>query len=35
MLARSLIKRMSVEDKTLLRDGAIYTGLFTGFVGYF
>ena len=34
MLAKSLIKRMSVEEKTLLRDGAIYTGIFTGGLAY-
>ena len=35
MLARGLIRRLPTEERTLLRDGAIYTGLFTGAVAYF
>ena len=31
----SLIKRMSKEERTTFRDGAIYTGLFTGAFAYF
>lgn len=35
MLSKALIKRMSTEDRILIRDGGIYMGIFTGFVGYF
>ena len=35
MLARGLIKRLPTEERTLLRDGAIYTGIFTGAFAYF
>lgn len=35
MLARSLIKRMSFEEKKHLRDGALYVGLATGTFAYF
>jgi hypothetical protein len=35
MLSRSLIKRLSAEDRNYLRDGAIYTTIFTGLVSYF
>ncbi len=34
MLTRSLIKRMSTEERSYLRDGGIYLGLFTGLIGY-
>lgn len=34
MLARSLVKRMSANDKNTLRDGALYTGMITGAVAY-
>lgn len=35
MLARSLIKRMSTEERSYLRDGALFMTLFTGAVSYF
>lgn len=35
MLSRSLIKRMSGEDRNYLRDGGIFMGMFTGVVSYF
>ena len=35
MLSRSLIKRMSSEERNYIRDGAIYTTLFTGLFSYF
>ena len=35
MLARSLIKRMTLEDKKHLRDGAFMVGLATGTFAYF
>ena len=35
MLARSLIKRMNGEEKTLIRDGAIYLSFITGGFAYF
>ena len=35
MLTRALIKRMPKEEKNFLRDGALYTGMATGFIGYF
>ena len=34
MLAKSLIKRLALEERTQLRDGAIYTGLATGAFAY-
>jgi len=34
MLAKALIRRMSTEDRSLLRDGGIFMGLFTGLFGY-
>lgn len=34
MLSRSLIKRMSGEERNLLRDGGIFLGMFTGIVSY-
>ena len=35
MLSRSLIKRMSTEERNYLRDGGIYMTLFAGAIGYF
>ena len=35
MYTTTLIKRMAKEEKTLLRDGAIYTALATGAFSYF
>lgn len=35
MYAQTLIKRMAKEEKTLLRDGAIYTFMATGAFSYF
>lgn len=35
MLAKSLLKRMSHEDRSLVKDGAIFTALFTGAIAYF
>lgn len=35
MYATTLIKRMAKEERTLVRDGALFTALFTGAAGYF
>lgn len=35
MLSRSLIKRMNFEERNLLKDGAIFTAMFTGIFSYF
>lgn len=35
MLTRSVIKRLGSEERTHLRDGAIFMGLFTGAFSYF
>ena len=35
MYTTKLIKRMGKEEKTLLRDGAIYTAIATGAFSYF
>lgn len=34
MLTRSLIKRLPKEERNALKDGAIYTGMFTGLISY-
>lgn len=34
MLARSLIKRMNVSDRSLVRDGAIMCTFLTGSIAY-
>ena len=34
MLTRSVIKRLSSEERSLVRDGGFYMGLFTGIIGY-
>ena len=34
MLVKSFIKRMNKTDRHHLRDGAIYTGMFTGAIAY-
>lgn len=35
MLAKSLIKRMNKQERSLVCDGALVTGLFTGSIAYF
>jgi hypothetical protein len=35
MLTRSLLKRMSSEERSYIREGAMFTALFTGLFGYF
>jgi hypothetical protein len=35
MLSRSIIKRLSGEERNLLRDGSIYMGMITGAIAYF
>ena len=35
MYAQALIKRMATQEKSLLRDGAIYTFLGTGVFSYY
>ena len=35
MLTRSLVKRLPTEERSLLRNGAIYTALGTGAIAYF
>ena len=35
MLSRSIIKKFNTEERTFLRDGAIYMGMLTGGVAYF
>ena len=35
MLSRSVIKRFSAEDRSLIRDGGIFLGLLFGGLGYF
>lgn len=35
MLTKSLIKRLNNEERSLLKDGAIYMSLFTGMFAYF
>lgn len=35
MLARSLLKRMSSEDRSLVKEGAIIMTVITGAVSYF
>lgn len=35
MLAKSLIKRMNKQERSLIADGALVTGLFTGSIAYF
>jgi len=35
MLAKSLIKRMSVTDRSFVRDGATVAGALTGGLAYF
>lgn len=34
MLSRSIIKRFTTEERSLVRDGAIYLSLFTGSFAY-
>jgi hypothetical protein len=34
MLARSIISKMPAAEKSLVRQGAIGTGIITGMVGY-
>ena len=34
MLSRSIIKRLSTEDRSLVRDGALFVTLVTGAIGY-
>lgn len=34
MLSRSIIKRLSTEDRNLVRDGAIFMSFVTGAVAY-
>jgi hypothetical protein len=33
-LTRLAIKRMATEERSLIRDGALYTSLFTGIFAY-
>lgn len=35
MLSRSIIKRLSSEERNLVRDGAIFMTAITGVVSYF
>lgn len=35
MLARSIIKHLSKEERSYVRDGALFTSLLTGAFGYY
>lgn len=35
LVTNSLIKRMNTEQRSVLFNGAVYAGLFTGLVSYF